>query len=73
MADMTKKQLDAYKEKEGSYHKSDPRHAMNSELTGPSVTIVMPMPKPRPKRKPKKMAKGGYANCGASVARKKKK
>ena len=36
---------------------------MNKELTGPSITIVMPMPKPRPKNKGKsKMAYGGMAN-----------
>ena len=71
MADtMTKKEMDAYYEDKGHYHKSDPRHAMNRELTGPSVMIAVGV-KP-PKKKPaepkkKKMAKGGYANCGASM------
>jgi len=71
MADtMTKKEMDAYYEDKGYYHKSDPRHPMNKELTGPSVMIAVGV-KP-PKKKPaepkkKKMAKGGYANCGASM------
>ena len=63
MDKMTKKELNAYKKEEGHFHKSDPRHPMNKELTGPSITIVMPMPKPRPKNKDKsKMAYGGMAN-----------
>ena len=63
MDKMTKKELNAYKKEEGHFHKSDPRHPMNKELTGPSITIVMPMPKPRPKNKGKsKMAYGGMAN-----------
>jgi len=62
---MSKKELNAYKKKEGHFHESDPRHPMNSERTGPSVTIVMPMPKPKSKpKKPKKkgMMRGGMAN-----------
>ena len=67
---MTQKELNAYYKEKGYYHKSDPRHAMNRELTGPSIMIAVGV-KP-PKKKPaepkkKKMAKGGYANCGASM------
>ena len=71
---MTKKELNEYKKEKGKYHKSDPRHPMNSERTGPSVTIaIMPLPKSKPKKgkgktkmmrggavKPK-MARGGKA------------
>ena len=80
---MTKKEMDAYYEDKGHYHKSDPRHPMNKELTGPSVLISLgvPLPKKKPaepknkRKEPKKkrkaekagMAKGGYANCGASM------
>ena len=28
-----------YKKKNGSYHRADPRHPMNSESTGPSTTV----------------------------------
>ena len=39
-----------------AYKKSDPRHAMNRERTGPSsMTVDIALPKPRPKRV-KKMA-----------------
>jgi hypothetical protein len=49
---MTKKELNEYKKEKGKYHKSDPRHPMNAELTGPSVTIaIMPLPKSKPTRK----------------------
>jgi hypothetical protein len=71
MADkMTKAEMNAYYKDKGYYHKSDPRHPMNKESTGPSVMIMLGV-KP-PKKKPaepkkKKMAKGGYANCGASM------
>ena len=66
MKKMSKKELDAYKKKEGYFHDSDPRHPMNSERTGPSITIVMPMPKPKSKpkkasRKKTEMAYGGMS------------
>ena len=66
MKKMSKKELDAYKKKEGYFHASDPRHPMNSERTGPSITIVMPMPKPKSKpkkasRKKTEMAYGGMS------------
>ena len=73
---MTQKELNAYYKERGYYHKSDPRHAMNKERTGPSVMIAVGVPLPKkkpaePKKKRKdekaKMAKGGYANCGASM------
>ena len=80
---MTQKELNAYYKERGYYHKSDPRHAMNKERTGPSVMIAVGVPLPKkkpaePKKKPAepkkkrkdekaKMAKGGYANCGASM------
>ena len=55
---MTKKELDEYKKEKGEFHESDPRHSMNSELTGPStLSIIIATPKPRPK---KKMMGGGY-------------
>ena len=58
---MTKKELDEYKKEKGEFHESDPRHSMNSELTGPStLSIIIATPKPRPKKK-KKMMGGGYA------------
>ena len=58
---MTKKELDKYKKEKGKFHESDPRHSMNSELTGPStLSIIIATPKPRPKKK-KKMMGGGYA------------
>tara|TARA_R110002012_G_scaffold77495_1_gene196672 strand:- start:152 stop:451 length:300 start_codon:yes stop_codon:yes gene_type:complete len=61
---MTKKELNEYKKEKGKYHKSDPRHPMNSERTGPSVTIaIMPLPKSKPKKdKGKaKMMRGGMS------------
>lgn len=67
MADtMTKAELDAYYEDKGYYHKSDPRHPMNTESTGPSVMIAIGT-KETKSGKRKKMNKGGYANCGASM------
>ena len=72
MADkMTKKEMDAYYEDKGYYHKTDPRHPMNKELTGPSVlvSVGVPLPKKKPaepkkKRKDEKagMAYGGMAS-----------
>ena len=69
MADkMTKKEMNAYYKEEGKYHESDPRHPMNKERTGPSVMIAVGVKPPKKKpAEPKKMNKGGYANCGASV------
>jgi len=61
---MIKKELNEYKKEKGKYHKSDPRHPMNSERTGPSVTIaIMPLPKSKPKKgKGKtKMMRGGMS------------
>jgi hypothetical protein len=52
---MTKKELDEYKKEEGEFHESDPRHSMNSELTGPStLTVIIGT-----KKKKKGMAYGG--------------
>lgn len=67
---MTKKELDEYKKEEGEFHESDPRHPMNSELTGPStISIMVATPKPRPKNlKKKKKAEMAY---GGSVKGKK--
>ena len=72
MADtMTKAEMDAYYEDKGYYHKSDPRHPMNKESTGPSVMIAVgvkpPKKKPAEPKKKKKdvkaaMAYGGMAN-----------
>ena len=69
MADtMTQKELDAYYKDKGYYHESDPRHAMNRELTGPSVMIMLgvkpPKKKPAEPKKKKKteMAYGGMAS-----------
>ena len=63
---MTKKELDAYKKEKGEFHESDPRHPMNSELTGPStISIMVATPKPRPK---KKMMGGGYMKKKAEMA-----
>jgi len=69
MADtMTKKEMDKYYKEEGVYHKSDPRHPMNKELTGPSVMIMLgvkpPKKKPAEPKKKKKpaMAYGGMAS-----------
>ena len=54
---MTKKELDEYKKEKGEFHESDPRHSMNSELTGPStLTVIIGT-----KKKKKKMMGGGYA------------
>lgn len=70
MADkkMTKKELDKFFDEKGYYHKSDPRHAMNKERTGPSVTIAVGVsPPPRKPKETKKkskkteMAYGGMA------------
>jgi hypothetical protein len=59
---MTKKELNEYKKEKGKYHKSDPRHPMNSERTGPSVTIaIMPLPKSKPKKGKAKMMRGGMS------------
>jgi hypothetical protein len=67
MADtMTKKEMDAYYADKGYYHKSDPRHPMNKEGTGPSVMIAIGT-KETKSGKRKKMNKGGYAISGASV------
>ena len=52
---MTKKELDEYKKEKGEFHESDPRHSMNSELTGPStLTVIIGT-----KKKKKGMAYGG--------------
>ena len=67
MADtMTKAEMDAYYEDRGYYHKSDPRHPMNKESTGPSVMIAVGVkpPKKKPaetKKKKTEMAYGGMA------------
>ena len=52
------KAFDEYRKKNKKFHPADPRHPMNSELTGPSVTIqIMSLPKSKPKK-----AKGGVAH-----------
>jgi hypothetical protein len=64
---MTKKELDEYKKEKGEFHESDPRHSMNSELTGPStLSIIIAQPKPRPKKK--KMMGGGYMKKKVEMA-----
>lgn len=64
---MTKAEMDAYYEDRGYYHKSDPRHPMNKESTGPSVMIAVGVKPPKkkpaePKKKKTKMAYGGMAS-----------
>ena len=63
---MTKKQYEAYYDKTGEFHDTDPANPMNSELTGPStLSIIIATPKPKPKNLKKqknKMAYGGMAN-----------
>jgi hypothetical protein len=57
---MTKKELDEYKKEKGEFHESDPRHSMNSELTGPStLTVIIGTKKNKKKNKKAEMAYGG--------------
>jgi len=64
MEKMTKKELDEYKKEKGEFHESDPRHSMNSELTGPStLTVIIGT-----KKNKKKMMGGGYMKKKAEMA-----
>ena len=76
MEKMTKKELDEYKKEKGEFHESDPRHSMNSELTGPSTLSIIiatpkPRPKPTPKPRPKNLKKKKGMAYGGSVKGKK--
>jgi hypothetical protein len=71
---MTKAELDAYYEDKGYYHKSDPRHPMNKETTGPSVMIAVgvkpPKKKPAEPKKKRKDEKAGMAYGGMASGKK---